>query len=205
MQAVLLILVGYLIGSIPIAYLAARLRGHDLLSEGGGGVSGSAAIERIGTIPGAAAGLADALKPTLVVLIAQRFGSYELSAVAATSAVVGHIWPITLRLRGGRGVGPAGAALAALGAWHMALAFAGLVLGRYLLRDSAPGALVGFFATAIVISVTGASVVLALTAWILLGVLVLGRILGFRKEESREDQSLPMQLLWRVLLDRDRR
>ena len=129
----------------------------------------------------------------------------ELSAAAAVAAVVGHIWPITLRLRGGRGVGPAGAALAALGAWHMVLAFAGLALARYLLRDSAPGALVVFFATAIVISLTGASVVLALTAWILLGVLVLGRMLGYRKLDGREDQSLPMKLLWRVLLDRDRR
>ncbi len=205
MLTVVLILVGHLIGSIPVAYLAARLRGHDLLSEGSGGVSGSAAIERIGTVPGAAAGLADALKPALAVLIAQRFGSYELSAAAAVAAVVGHVWPITLRLRGGRGVGPAGAALAALGAWHMALAFAGLVLGRYLLRDSAPGALVGFFATGIVISVTGASAVLALTAWILLGVLVLGRMLGYRKLDAREGESLPMLLLWRVLLDRDRR
>ena len=53
---------------------------------------------------------------------------------------------------------PLGAALAFLGVWQMALAFVGLVLGRVLLKDSAPGALVGFLATAVVMSFTGASV-----------------------------------------------
>ena len=46
MVTLLIILMAYLIGSIPIAYLAGRLAGHNLLNEGSGGVSGSAAIER---------------------------------------------------------------------------------------------------------------------------------------------------------------
>lgn len=203
--AIGLVAIGYLIGSIPLAYLAARWRGHDLLAEGPGGVSGSAAIERLGVVPGALAGLADALKPALAILIAQRLGSYELSAAAGIAAVVGHIWPVTLRFRGGRGVGPAGAALAALGVWQMALAFAGLVLGRYLIRDSAPGALLGFFATAVTMSLTGASIIGSLAAWILFGVLVTGRVLGFRKESTSGDSNLLALLVRRVLLDRDRR
>ena len=86
MTAFWLVLMGYLIGSIPIAYLAARLRGHDLLDEGAGGVSGSAAIERLGPVPGAAAGFLDALKPVLVVAVAQRFESYEVSAAAGVAS-----------------------------------------------------------------------------------------------------------------------
>ena len=203
MTAFWLVLMGYLIGSIPIAYLAARLRGHDLLGEGAGGVSGSAAIERRGTGPGAAAGVADALKPVLVVVVAQRFASYEVSAAAGMAAVTGHIWPVTLRWRGGRGIGPAGALLAALGAWQMCLAFAGLVLGRALLRDSAPGAIVGFFATAVLLSLTGQSLTIGITAWVVVGVVVLGRLIGYRKVYTDEDVGLARLMARRFLLDRD--
>lgn len=200
-----LVVLGYLIGSIPITYLAARLYGHDLLAEGGGGVSGSAAIERLGNVRGAAIGFADALKPAVAILVAQRFLGYEASAAAGVAAVAGHIFPVTLRLRGGRGVGPAGVTLAALGAWQMALAFAGLVLGRVLIRDSAPGAILGFFATAIVMSLTGASVTATVTAWVLIGVLMVGRIFGYRKANAPGDVHPLTLLLRRVLLDRDRR
>ena len=198
-----LILIGYLIGSIPISYLAARLRGHDLLGEGAGGVSGSAAIERLGPVPGAAVGFADALKPALVVFISQRFDTYEVSAAAGIAAVTGHIWPVTLRFRGGRGIGPAGVLLAALGAWQMFLAFAGLVLGRYLIRDSAPGAIVGFVATAILLSLTGQSLTIGVTAWVVVGVVVLGRLIGYRKVRAEADVGLFRLLARRLLLDRD--
>ncbi|MDE2990688.1 MAG: glycerol-3-phosphate acyltransferase [Chloroflexota bacterium] len=205
MTAFWLVLMGYLIGSIPIAYLAARLRGHDLLDEGAGGVSGSAAIEQLGPVPGAAAGFLDALKPVLVVAVAQRFETYEVSAAAGVAAVCGHIWPVTLRWRGGRGIGPAGALLAALGAWQMCLAFAGLVLGRALLRDSAPGALVGFFATAVLLSLTGQSLTIGVTAWVVVGVVVLGRLIGYRKVRTEEDVGLARLMVRRLILDRDER
>ena len=203
MTTLLAILIAYVIGSVPFAYLAGRLAGHDLLAEGSGGVSGSAAIERVGMVRGAIAGLADALKPALAIFIAQRLATYEVSAVAGVVAVAGHVWPFTLRFRGGRGIGPAGGALAALGAWHMALAFAGLVLGKAILKDSAPGALIGFFATAIVLSLTGADIALSLTAWTLVGVLITARLVGYRKSNAPDDVSTATLLWRRILLDRD--
>jgi hypothetical protein len=103
MVTLLIILMAYVIGAIPIAYLVGRLSGHDLLKEGSGGVSGSAAIERLGLIRGSCAGFFDALKPVAVVLITQRISVYDVSAIAAVAAVVGHIWPVTLRFRGGSG------------------------------------------------------------------------------------------------------
>ncbi|MCY3896166.1 MAG: glycerol-3-phosphate acyltransferase [Chloroflexi bacterium] len=204
MTTLLVLLLAYSIGSVPFAYLAGRLAGRDLLAEGSGGVSGTAAIERLGKVPGAIAGLADALKPALAIFIAQRLATYEVSAVAGVVAVAGHVWPFTLRFRGGRGIGPAGGALAALGSWHMALAFAGLVLGKAIIKDSAPGALIGFFATAIVLSLTGAALTLSLTGWTLLGLLVTARLVGFRKAESPDDVSTATLLWRRFLLDRDR-
>ena len=203
MTTVLAVVIAYGVGSIPFAYLAGRLAGRDLLAEGSGGVSGSAAIERVGTVRGAAAGLADALKPVLAVFIAQQLDTYEVSAVAGVAAVIGHIWPFTLRFRGGRGVGPAGAALAALGAWHMALAFAGLVLGKAIMKDSAPGALLGFLATAVLLSLTGAALTLSFTAWTLLAVLIAARLVGYRKTDAPNDVSTATLLWRRFLLDRD--
>ncbi len=202
--APLAVLIAYAIGSIPVAYLAVRLAGRDLLVEGSGGVSGSSAVEHLGVVRGFAAGFADALKPVLAIFIVQRFASYEVSALAGAAAVAGHVWPATLRFRGGRGVGPAGAALAALGAWHMALAFAGLVLGKALMRDSAPGVLVGFAATALALSLTGAPPALSLTAWALAALLVVARLIGYRKAPPPDDVSRATLLWRRFLLDRDR-
>ena len=56
MTTLLVLLLAYSIGSVPFAYLAGRLAGRDLLAEGSGGVSGTAAIERLGKVPGAIAG-----------------------------------------------------------------------------------------------------------------------------------------------------
>ena len=86
----------------------------------------------------------------------------------------------------------------------MALAFAGMVLGKAIIKDSAPGALIGFFATAIVLSLTGAALTLSLAGWTLLGLLITARLVGFRKADAPEDISTATLLWRRFLLDRDR-
>ena len=83
MGTLLIILMAYLIGSIPIAYLAGRLAGHNLLNEGSGGVSGSAAIERLGLVRGSCSGFCVSLKPVAVVLITQRHSVYDVPAIAS--------------------------------------------------------------------------------------------------------------------------
>ena len=66
-------------------------------------------------------------------------------------------------------------------AWHLPA----WCWGRALLRDSAPGALVGFFATAVLLSLTGQSLTIGVTAWVVVGVVVLGRLIGYRKVRDR--------------------
>ena len=110
---------------------------------------------------------------------------------------------LQLGRRGVQGTRIAGVLLAALGAWQMFLAFGGLVFGRVLIRDSAPGAIAGFFATAILLSLTGQSLTIGVTAWVVVGVVVLGRLIGYRKVRADEDVGLFRLLARRFLLDRD--
>lgn len=107
---------GYLVGSIPTAYLFVRQRrGLDIRTVGTGNVGASnvAVLEGIwGTV---IVGVLDVLKGLLPPWLALRLGlSLEAACVAAGAAVVGHNWPVWLSFQGGRGGGPTLGALLAL-------------------------------------------------------------------------------------------
>ena len=105
LQAALAALVlGYLLGSIPFGLLLTRLAGKGDIREVGSGNIGAINVLRTGS-KGLAAGtlVLDALKGTLAVLIAQRFWA-GFEHFAAAGALVGHLYPIWLRFRGGKGV-----------------------------------------------------------------------------------------------------
>ncbi len=103
---VLAMVIGYLLGSIPFAYLIARLvKGADIRKVGGGNVGALNTIREIGTLPGFGVLFADIAKGALAVLIAQWLGLH-LYWVFATGfmAVAGHNWPVWLKFRGGQGL-----------------------------------------------------------------------------------------------------
>ena len=93
--------------------------------------------------------------------------------------------------------------MAALGAWPIVIALAGLLLGRAIFKDSAPGAIVGFVGTAILVSLTGQSSTLIFTSWLLLVVLGMGRLIGYRKSSVTTGRSIGGVILRRLLFDRD--
>lgn len=99
------LLAGYLLGSIPSAYIAARLKkGVDIREVGGGNMGALNVIHQVGTAIGYIVWLTDMAKGSLAVLIAQWL-DLPLSWVfaAGLAAVIGHNWPIFLRFRGGKG------------------------------------------------------------------------------------------------------
>jgi len=111
----------YLCGSIPFGLLLARAGGHGDIRAIGSGNIGATNVLRTGNKKLAAATLlCDLLKGVVPVAIAWRFGA-ETAAVAAVFAPLGHIFPIWLRFKGGKGVATAGGALLAY-AWPVALA-----------------------------------------------------------------------------------
>ena len=106
MTAVGPVVAGYLLGSIPASYLVARfLAGVDLREVGSGNVGASNVYRAAGPWAYAAAIVLDAGKGVAAVLVVRAFGgSGVLQVVGGIAAVVGHMFPVWLRFRGGKGV-----------------------------------------------------------------------------------------------------
>ncbi|KIZ41112.1 glycerol-3-phosphate acyltransferase, partial [Rhodopseudomonas palustris] len=99
------VVLGYLLGSIPFGLILTRLAGtQDLRSVGSGNI-GATNVLRTGRKGLAAATLlGDALKGTVAVVIASSFGGAEAAMLAALGAFLGHLFPVWLKFKGGKGV-----------------------------------------------------------------------------------------------------
>jgi glycerol-3-phosphate acyltransferase PlsY len=96
---------GYLLGSIPFGLLLTRLSGKGDLRHIGSGNIGATNVLRTGSKGLAALTLAlDCLKATAAILIAQRLFGDETGMFAGAGAMFGHLYPVWLRFRGGKGV-----------------------------------------------------------------------------------------------------
>ena len=106
MDKIILVVVAYLLGSIPFGYLIVRGKsGADIRETGSGGTGATNVSRRIGRVAGVLTLLLDAAKGCVAVLIAKSFGGDDwVIAAAAIAALVGHIFPVWLGFRGGKGV-----------------------------------------------------------------------------------------------------
>lgn len=96
---------GYLLGSIPFGLILTRAAGGPDVRTIGSGNIGATNVLRTGRTGLAAATLiCDALKGTLAVLVIARYASYEASLLAGFGAFIGHLFPVWLNFRGGKGV-----------------------------------------------------------------------------------------------------
>jgi len=99
-------IIAYLIGAIPFGLLFARwLTGKDPRSHGSGNIGATNAMRTGGKKVGALTLLADILKGTIPVAVAIMVDSEQLLiATVALAAFIGHIFPVYLRFKGGKGV-----------------------------------------------------------------------------------------------------
>ncbi len=109
------ILPGYLLGSVPFGLLLTRLIGIDIRQVGSGNI-GTTNVLRTGNKGLAAATLLlDAGKGAAAVLLATNMAGAGAGMLAGLAAFAGHLWPVWLRFRGGKGVATLlGVALAAV-------------------------------------------------------------------------------------------
>ena len=99
------ILLGYLTGSVPFAFLLARRAGIDVRVAGSGNVGAANVLRTSGTPLGLTVMILDISKGAATVLAAYAgAGSANSAAVAGAAAIVGHIYPVWLRFHGGKGV-----------------------------------------------------------------------------------------------------
>jgi glycerol-3-phosphate acyltransferase PlsY len=126
---------GFVSGSIPCSYLAARwLSGKDVRREGSGNVGATNVFRVAGRSAGIAAAAGDVLKSLLPVLAARLAGSLPIwQAVTAAAVIAGHCYSPFLRFRGGKGVASTITVSLVL-CWPAALGFGAVWLGVFFTR-----------------------------------------------------------------------
>ena len=102
---ILSVVIGYILGSIPTAYVVSRARkGIDIRTIGSGNMGGANVMREIGTQEGVLVGLFDIAKGAGAILIAQALNVSELWIFGTGfAAVLGHNFPVFAGFRGGRG------------------------------------------------------------------------------------------------------
>jgi len=157
---VLAIVIAYLLGSIPCAYIAGRLvKGVDIRQAGGGNVGALNVMREIGTVAGFAVLFADMAKGLLAVLIAQWLGLPLLFVfIVGLAAVVGHSWPVWLGFKGGQGAATAMGVLLALVPIEFAISFAIIVLVVLVTSNFRLGMGVGFVFLPLIVWLFGGEV-----------------------------------------------
>src|SRR4030042_1319237 len=107
---IIAIVLGYLLGSIPTAYLVTRVAtGKDVRRLGGGNVGGLNVYREVGFLPSLVVAIVDLAKGAAAVAIAQWLldVSPPFVLAAALASVVGHNWMVWLKFSGGKGMGAA--------------------------------------------------------------------------------------------------
>jgi len=110
LYGIIAVVIGYLLGSIPTAYIVTRLaRGSDVRQLGGGNVGGLNVYREVGFLPAVVVAIVDLGKGAAAVAIAYWLLDLSVPFVlaAALAVVVGHNWMLFLKFSGGKGMGPA--------------------------------------------------------------------------------------------------
>ena len=107
-----LLALSYLLGTFPTALIVARLAGHDPTSEGSGNPGASNVYRLAGAKAGLAVFLGDAAKGAGAAAVGRAAGGPPLALACGIAAVLGHVFPVFRRFRGGRGVATAAGTVA---------------------------------------------------------------------------------------------
>jgi len=105
LNIILPIMIGYLIGSIPFGVIAGKLRKIDIRKVGSGNIGATNIYRTFGTAPAIAVFILDLLKGALAVYIARAIfpTSPAIIVVSGIAAVIGHMYPVYIGFKGGKG------------------------------------------------------------------------------------------------------
>jgi acyl phosphate:glycerol-3-phosphate acyltransferase len=165
MTVVLAVTFAYFVGSIPFAYLLSRQQGIDLRRTGSGNVGASNVLRTTGLRAAVLAMVLDGVKGTIAVVLAQLLSAGVVTSVAAAFAsIVGHVYPIWLRFRGGKGVATAAGAFVVLAPEALGVASCVFVIAVIATRFISVGSIAGALTLAIVAAFSDVPGVIAIGA-----------------------------------------
>jgi glycerol-3-phosphate acyltransferase PlsY len=139
-------IVAYLLGSIPVGWIVARLfYKKDIRKEGSGNIGATNALRTFGTTVGVTVMVLDMLKGMFAVLWARQFfpAAHALIPICGLLAILGHVFPIWLKFKGGKGVATAGGVFLALAPLSLLFAIISFVLVVAKTRYVSLGSIVG--------------------------------------------------------------
>ncbi|MBN1298873.1 MAG: glycerol-3-phosphate acyltransferase [Actinobacteria bacterium] len=149
----LLVLICYLIGSIPTAYIAGRLKGIDISKEGNKNVGASNTFSLLGKIPGIIVLIVDIAKGYLAAWFATVFSGNHpfIPMLSVTVVIIGHNWMFPIGFKGGKGTAALIGALAYMAPLSLPVLMLLLIpLASFILRDSFLGQGVAMFVFAFI-------------------------------------------------------
>jgi glycerol-3-phosphate acyltransferase PlsY len=204
MTAVLVVLVSYLIGALPVAYVAGRLmRGIDLRRQGSGNVGASnvwQSVSRAAVVP---VGLIEIVQGLAGILIAKAVGlDLSVQVAAGLAALAGHNWSPFLAFAGGRGIAHALGFMLVL-SWPALGLFAGVALAGVALRAIPQLVGLGIVLAPLAALAAGQSYEIVAGTVALAALVFAKRLLANEAPPPGED--LRDVLLCRLLYDRDTR
>jgi len=178
-QQTLTLTLAYLVGSIPFAFIVARRRGVDLRARGSRNIGASNVLRTTGVAMAVTAMCLDAVKGALAVLIASRLSNGLVLPVAAgLASVVGHIYPVWLGFRGGKGVATAAGVFAVLAPVALAAASAVFVVAVLVTRYISIGSMAA--AAALAVATTNGHQPLAVT----IGAIAAAALIVYRHRDN---------------------
>jgi len=202
LNTAVILLISYLIGSFPSAYIAGKIKGIDIRREGSKNVGGMNTITNVGRFAGVMVIITDIGKGALAAYIADRFSEHVfIPLLAVVFAVIGHNWMIYIGFRGGQGVSAFLGGLLYLSPISFPFLYLLFIpVALFIIKDSYVSTAMGFFIFSFFIWVYEGSI-----WWLIFGLLITivysiktRNLLKSYYTKGRKDVSPVMKKLFRV-------
>ena len=144
-EFVLVVVIAYFLGNISPSTIQARMRGLDIKKEGSGNAGTTNTLRVLGPKAALITLVVDIGKGVLAVCIGAAFAGRQAAMFCALAAFLGHVWPLLLKFKGGKGVAVAFGVLLGLN-WKLAILMLlivvlAVVITRYVSFGSIMGAI----------------------------------------------------------------
>jgi glycerol-3-phosphate acyltransferase PlsY len=202
LNTAVILLISYLIGSFPSAYIAGKIKGIDISREGTKNVGGMNTITNVGKIAGVIVIITDIGKGALATYIADRFSEHVfIPLLAVVFVVIGHNWMIYIGFRGGQGVSAFLGGLLYLSPISFPFLYLLFIpVALFIIKDSYVSTAMGFFIFSFFIWVYEGSI-----WWLIFGLLITivysiktRNLLKSYYTKGRKDVSPVMKKLFKV-------